>query len=170
MDIFVEQLIKKKFGIKDYLFIFGIIVLGIILVLLSVIILPPIAILVLAGVCYGAYYLITSRSLEFEYSVTNGDITVDKIIYQRKRKRVISVDAHTVEEMGKYDAQKLREKSFASRIVASEREDGSGAWYFCARDSKLGNVLVVFSPDEKTLTAIRPFLPRQVARDAFDRY
>ncbi|MCI1964562.1 MAG: hypothetical protein LKJ17_00270 [Oscillospiraceae bacterium] len=170
MDIFIEQLIKKKPGPLDYLICIGIIIAGVFLVFLSVLFLLPLAILVLAGVCYGAYYLIRSRSLEFEYSVTNGDITIDKIIAKQKRKRVISVDAHAVEEMGKYNPQKHRAKAYGKRIVVSETQDGNQAWYFCARQPEMGNVLVVFSPDERTLNAIRPFLPRQVAKDAFGRY
>lgn len=170
MDIFIEQLIKKKSSPRDYLISAAIALVGSLLVFLSVFFFAPLAILVLAAVCYGAYYLITSRSVEFEYSVTNGDITIDKIIAQRKRKRMISVDAREVEEMGKYDPQKRRAKTYSARIVASETEDGAGAWYFCAHHPQMGNVLVVFSPNEKTLDAIRPFLPRQVAKNAFGRY
>lgn len=169
MDIFVEQLIKKKLAPKDYLLICAVILVSIILVFFAVVVIPQLAILILAGIIYGDYYLITSRSLEFEYSVTNGDITIDKIIYRRKRKHVISVDAHTVEEMGKYDAGKHSGKTYAARIFASETDSGENAWFFTARHPKQGNVLVVFNPNEKTLNAIRPFLPRQVARDAFGR-
>jgi hypothetical protein len=170
MDIFIEQLVKKKSDAKDHLISAGVILAGVLLVLLSALFFPPLAIPVLAAVCYGAYYLISSRSLEFEYSVTNGDITIDKIIARRRRKRMISIDAHTVEEMGKYSPQKHHAKTYGARIVASETEDGANAWYFCAHHPKMGNVLVVFSPNEKTLDAIRPFLPRQVAKNAFGRY
>lgn len=171
MDIFVEQLVKKKFDPQDYLISAGIILLGIVLVFLSIIFLPPLAILVLAAVCYGAYYLITSRSVEFEYSVTNGDITIDKIIYRRKRKRVISVDAHSIEEMGLYDPQKQAGKTYQKRLMVSgEGREAGGEWYFCARDAKVGTMLVVFSPEEKILQAMRPFLPGQVSRDAFNRH
>ena len=173
MDVFIEQLIKRKFGLRDYLIFAGILAAGICLVLLSVLFLLPFATFVLAGAPYGVYFLTTSRSEEFEASVTNGNLTIDKIIHTSRRKQVISIDAHTVEKMGKYDPQKRPVKSSkfnGRRIVASETENGEGAWYFCARDPKAGNVFVIFSPDERTLDAIRPFLPRQVARDAFGRY
>ncbi|MFU0833705.1 MAG: BPH-5 domain-containing protein [Oscillospiraceae bacterium] len=169
MDIFVEQLIKKKFSPKDYLFICAVILASVVLVFLAVVLIPQFAIFILACIIYADYNLITSRSLEFEYSVTNGDITIDKIIYRRKRKHVISVDAHTVEEMGKYDANKHSGKTYAARIFASETDSGENAWFFTAHHPQKGNVLVVFNPNEKTLDAIRPFLPRQVARDAFGR-
>lgn len=170
MDVFVEQIVKKKFGPKDYLIFAAVILLGLVLAFLSILFLLPFAILVFAGICFGAYYLITSRSLEFEYSATNGDITVDKIIYRRRRKRLISLDAKSVEEMGKYDPQKHRGGDYAARIFASELDSGEGGWYFTAHHPKLGHVLVVFSPEERILEAIRPFLTRQVAKDAFGRH
>jgi hypothetical protein len=40
--------------------------------------------LVLCGVMYGVYWVISSRSVEYEYSITNGDIAVDKIIEPQK--------------------------------------------------------------------------------------
>ncbi|QAT50009.1 hypothetical protein EQM14_09620 [Caproiciproducens sp. NJN-50] len=170
MDIFIEQLVKKKSGPRDYLFFTGIVLIGALVVFLSILFLPSLAIFVLAAVCCGAYLLITSRNLEFEYSVTNGDLTIDRIIAKRKRRRMISVDARTVEKMGKYDPQKLRSKNFDARIFSSETEKGTDAWYLCAHHFERGNVLIVFSPNEKILNSIRPFLQRQVAKDAFGRY
>lgn len=170
MDVFIEQLVQKKSGPRDYLLIVGAVLIGALVIFLSILFLLPLVIFVLAAVCYGVYVLIISRNVEFEYSVTNGDITIDKIIAKRKRKRIISVDAHAVEEMGKYDPEKLRSKNFDARIFSSETKNGTDAWYLCAHHSERGNVLVIFSPNEKVLNSIRPFLQRQVAKDAFGRY
>jgi hypothetical protein len=169
MDIFVEQIVKKRLGPKDYAIITATVFVGLVLIFLSLLI-PAITFLVLIGVCIGAYYLITSRSLEFEYSVTNGDVTIDKIINRRKRKHVVSVDAHEIEEIGKFQPDLLRRKSEYAKFFTSEYDDGRESWYFCARTSKKGNVLVVFDPEEKVLNAIKPFLPRQVAFVAFGRH
>ncbi|HEX3016440.1 MAG TPA: DUF6106 family protein [Caproicibacter sp.] len=168
MDIFVEQIIKKRLGPKDYAIITATLLVGLTLTCLSIFILA-FAFIIWVLVCVGVYYLITSRSLEFEYSITNGDITIDKIINRRKRKRVISIDAHQIEEMGQFKPELLRNKSQYKKFFASEYDDGRNSWYFCARSSKEGNVLVVFNPEEKVLNAIKPFIPRQVAFVAFGR-
>jgi hypothetical protein len=168
MDIFTEQLIKKNLGPKDYAIIAATILGGILLVILSMLI-PAISFLVLIGVCFGAYYLITSRSLEYEYSITNGSITIDKIISKRKRKRVISVEAHDIEDMGKFRPETVKSKSAYKPVFASQYDDGRDAWYFCAHSAKNGNVLVVFDPNEKVLNSIKPFLPRQVSFVVFGR-
>lgn len=168
MDIFVEQLIRKKLDSKDYLLIAGIILAGMVLVFVSTLV-PGISLFVFIGVCFGAYYLITSRNLEFEYSVTNGDITIDKIINRRSRKRVISMDAHNIEFMGRYDPNAHSGKSYAVRIMAAESGEGKDTWCFSGSHPQKGMVLVVFNPNEKVLAAMKPFLPRQVANNAFGR-
>ncbi|HAH79153.1 MAG TPA: hypothetical protein DCL64_06515 [Ruminococcaceae bacterium] len=167
MDIFVEQIVKKKFGPRDYGIAAATVVVGLALIFLSLQI-PPIVLLVTVGVCFAAYYIISSRNLEFEYSVTNGDITIDKIINRRRRKRVISVDAREIEEMGRFHPDLLRRKAGCTRVFTS-RQDSGGEWYFCAHHPQKGNVLVVFDPEEKVLKAIRPFLRGQVAFVAFGR-
>lgn len=168
MDIFVEQLVKKKFGTKDYLIIAAILLGGLVIITASFLI-PSISFLIIIGVAFGAYYLISARSVEFEYSVTNGNITIDKVINRRSRKRVISVEAHDIEEMGKFKPEILKNKSSFKPYYASQMDSGENSWYFCAHTSKNGNVLVIFDPDEKVMGAIKPFIPRQVAFVVFGR-
>lgn len=170
MDIFVEQIVKKKFGAKDYALSFLTVFGGLVILFLCVAFLPQALFLALVGVCFGAYVVITSRNLEFEYSVTNGDLTIDKIINRRKRKRVISLDLHNVEEMGKYSVEAHKAKTYAKRYVAAGTDDGQGGWFLNVRQPQTGSVLVVFDPEEKVLNAVKPFLPRQVSVSAFRGY
>lgn len=170
MDIFVEQIVKKKFGAKDYAITFLTIFVGLLILFLCVAFFPAGLFIALVGVCFGAYFLITSRNLEFEYSVTNGDLTIDKIINRRKRKRVISLDLHSVEEMGKYNAEAHKSKSYEKRYMVAQTDDGQGSWFLCLRQPQTGSVLVVFDPEEKVLNAVKPFLPRQVSVSAFRGY
>lgn len=167
-DVFVEQIVKKKFGPKDYAVAVLAVLVGLIVIALSFLV-PAVGVLILVLAAVGVYYLITSRNLEFEYSITNGDITVDKIINRRKRKRVINTDAQYIDDIGKYDPNRLSNKQGYTKIFASEYDDGRNSWYFCAHDPKKGNILVVFDPEERVLKAIKPFLPRQVAFSAFGR-
>jgi hypothetical protein len=169
MDTFIEQIIKKQFGTKDYLLFAAAIVAGCAVILISMTFLQSVALLVLIAVCVGVYFLVSSRNLEYEYSVTNGDITIDKIINRSRRKRVVSIDAHDVESIGKYNPEEHSQKSYDSRIFASENDSGKDAWYFAGHSAKKGNVLVVFNPNEKVLSAIKPFLSRQVSINAFGR-
>ena len=100
MDVFVEQIVKKRNTTKDIAVIVGIILAALILCFVFAIILPALvpilgtlSLFLVAGTIFGAYWLISSMNLEFEYAATNGDLTVDKIIHRRKRKRVINLDS-----------------------------------------------------------------------------
>ena len=171
MDVFVEQIIRRKLGAKDFLIFFGIMLLGIIIILASMIIpiVQTFSLLILVGVCFGAYYLISSRYLEFEYSCTNGDLTIDKIINRRKRKRVISFDVHIVEEMGPYKPEEHQGKSYDKRLITAITDDGKDAWYMSFRHKDMGHTLLVFNPNDKVLDALKPFLPRQLTLKVFGR-
>ena len=93
MDIFIEYMVKKKKGMQDYLLMFGISLFGVAALFLVFVILmsiiPQIAsiiLLLVVGGFYGIYRLITSFNLEYEYSLVNSEMDVDKIINVRKRK------------------------------------------------------------------------------------
>lgn len=166
MDVFVEQIVRKKFGPKDYLVTFGCILGSCLLIFLAFLFLVQIFVFVVAGVCFGAYYLITSRNLEFEYSVTNGDLTIDKIISRRSRKRVISLDCKLVETIGKYKPEEHTAKHYDKKFITSIYDDGRNAWCMTLQHPKHGRILVVFSPNERILESVVSFIPRQVALEA----
>ena len=169
MDTFVEQIVVKKKGGKEWAIIAGILVAALILAALALL-LGPFALLLIAGIGSGAYWLITNMNLEFEYAITNGDITVDKIIARRRRKRVVSIDAKDVEAMGKYRVSEHISKSYDQRMIAARDANDTDAWYITFHHRVHGHVLLVFSPNDRTLEAIKPFLKRQVALDAFGKY
>ncbi len=177
MDVFVEQIVKKKSETVDKLKIAGIIVLVFVLSFVCVFILPglhqiffSLSFALVAGVVYGAWVLITGMNLEFEYAVTNGDVTVDKIIAKRRRKRLVTVDAKNVEAMGKYKEADHASRQYDKTLMACDSPSNDQNWYMTFRHKTFGNTLLVFSPDERTLQAIKPFLPRQIAMEAFSRF
>jgi hypothetical protein len=170
MDIFSEQIIKRKFCAKDALIITASVIVAVIILLLTLAIplLSMFAILILAGVCFAFYYMVTSIDWEFEYSITNHDFTCDKIIHRRKRKRQFSVDLHETEEMGKYEEQKFTGRNFDAVYQVGKTAKGTADnWYISGHFEKYGRMLIIFSPDDRILNAIRPSLKRSVSNAAF---
>ena len=55
------------------------------------------------------------------------------------------------------------------RLNVSQSQNNESNWYFSGHNSQKGNVFVLFTPNDKVLSAIKPFLSRQVAIDAFGR-
>lgn len=169
MDIFVEQLITKRKTPMENLLIVLIILVTIAICIFSLVWLPQLLpilsflnILIVAGAIYGAYRLICKFNIEYEYSVTNGDITIDKIFSKRNRKKVSSFDAKTCSQMGKYLSSEHEQRAYDKIIDVSKNIKSDDNWYMV-----FSNTVLIFSPDERTLTAIKKFLPPSVEKKTF---
>lgn len=110
MDIFIEKLVKKQKNSQDTLFIIGVVLATLIVLFVIIPLIPVVSnfwffFVILFG--FLAYYLIRSRNIEFEYSLTNSDLDVDKIIDQKRRKHLLSVDCKSFEIMAKVNSNKF---------------------------------------------------------------
>lgn len=169
-DVFVERLIKKKLAPVDYLLMVLIVVAAVALSWLGFIVgffiigFPMLTVVVLAGSIFGAYKLIGRRFVEYEYCLTNGYVTVDKILQKSTRKRLTSFECSSCTDVGRYgEAEpRLKTQSFDERIFATASADRSQAWYLNVRSTKTGKTLLVFEPDDDLLEGIKQFLPRQL--------
>ena len=176
-DVFVERMVKKKFDGKDALItaavIVGILVLSFIGFIVGFFLFrfPTLSLLITAGAVFGGYKLIGSRMLEFEYSLTNGFVTVDKILNRATRKRLTAFECETCEDIGDYleNEARLKNRSFDTRVFATRESTRQGSWYMIVHGKKTGKTLVVFDPDEDLLEAIKKFIPRQLKFEKFGR-
>lgn len=176
-DVFVEWMVKRRKSPKDWALLIGAVVLAAALLfgsfqLAVTLNFPMIPYFLFFACAYGIYWLWSQLNLEFEYSFTNGDITVDKIINKKKRKRVVSFDAKNVVAIGE-----TTEKGAAGVVPADAKTvhqagvyaNGAVGWYIIySRDGSAKNALL-FSPNEKFIKAMKPFLPVKVRIDAFGR-
>lgn len=176
MDVFVEYMVKKKMSTKDILIYLGALLGVLVLTMVSILFVLPLAgisipFFILVGSIAGAYFLVGTRNLEYEYSVTNGDVSVDKIINRKSRKRLTSFDSKGIEEMGKYapNAEKLKSRRVDKRILAGTYEDGRDSIYVIAQSKKTGLTLMVFDPDDRVLDAMKPFVPRHIRQEFYGR-
>lgn len=161
MDIFTEQMVKKTKTATDSvikgLMIFLTVILTAVILLISLMLgsaILSIGVLLIAGIIYGCYYLIKQRNIEYEYILTNGEIDVDKIINQSKRKRLLTVKVSDFENFGALSGAPEAEQKAVFFTVGGECEQ----YYADFKHSKYGNVRWIFSPDEKMLNAIKPYL------------
>lgn len=163
MDSFFEQIVKKKKGFAEWAIVLVTLLLALALVALSWLmgIMP---IIVTVGVVYGAWWLITTRNVEYEYCVTNGDIDVDKIVARRKRTRLVSVSGRKIRALAPYDPAKPLGKFQRTVLVAPSVQE-EGLWYFTYHSKKNGDTLVVFMPDDRVLGALYDGLPKLTQMD-----
>lgn len=169
MDIFVEQIVKKQTDGKVWTvrILIGL-AMGVLIavsVFVTLFIMPVLGLAMLFGVLWGGFRLITNSDCEYEYIVTNGEIDVDKIIAQRKRVRLITAKASTFEAFGEYNDNTPDTGSDVTVVNAvGENESQAEAknYYADFKHASAGNVRLIFTPEQKVVEAITPFLSSQL--------
>ena len=153
MDTFIEQIVQKRKTGVDWLITVGLILAVLVLSFVSWLFLPGFSLFIMGGSIFGAWWLISGRNLEFEYSVTNGDIDIDQIIAKRKRKRLVSVSGRKVESLLPYDPAKTQ-TAYQRVVMVAPSTQEDGLWCFTYHSKKNGHTLVIFQPDERVLKAL----------------
>ena len=95
MDIFCEHIVKRKKQNIDWVLETILIIVAIYLSWIALgmmIYLRDFTLLVIAGIWFGAIFLIRRKNIEYEYTLTNNELDIDRIFAQRSRKRITSID------------------------------------------------------------------------------
>lgn len=167
MDSFIEKIVSRKKTAKDVLLSIGISFLVFILVFIIIMIRQPIimqfSLLLVAGLIYLAYRLISGMNVEYEYLVTNGDLDIDMIVSQRKRKRIYSGNCKDFEIVARFPGQKFTNdmKNIKNKITAVSNMASSDI-YFIITNFKGAKTVVYFEPNSKMLNNFKTFIPRKV--------
>lgn len=162
MDTFAEQLVTKTQNSSDS--IKKIIVLAgggvIVALLLYLTFIFPLTFILAAGAAYAIYLLFTGLNIEYEYTVTNGILDIDKIIAKRKRVNMISADIKNFTAFREYSqAVEPFSGTTVSAVGGTEKSH-----YAELTDESNGSMRLIFSPNEKILDCIRPYLPRNLKK------
>lgn len=169
MDKFCEQIVKKEYNntqkLLKYLSVFGIILVGVYAFLFLGSYINPIysmflgLIIIIVGLRY-----ISNMNVEYEYIVTNGVLDIDKIIAKKNRKSILSVDVRNLTFFKKStEANSINPNEKVTKIIAN---DGiaENTYIVEFNSEKKGKVRLYFSPDEKTLNNLLPFIPRSLKK------
>lgn len=170
MDVYKEQLVRKAFTTNDMIrktaFLISAISVSGIIIVLAMMIAPQfllMGIVASIGIVYGAFYLMKDLEIEYEYLYTNGDFDIDKVIGQRKRKRLISINIHTVTEMAKYtdDVELDETRTIVDASSGFEEEH----WYIAFNHKSYGECYLIFTPNEDMLELVIDNIPKAVRAD-----
>ena len=191
MDIFLEYLVAKKKDTKDKLIIAAIIAGGVIIslamfALMFIISLAssggqngaqnPIGSMVFSVGCvlvfllwYGAVMLINSRSIEYEYIVTNNELDIDKVMSKKGRKHLITIDigeAHCVARIDDDEHNAVyRNTPPEVSVLDYSAHSSNGYTYFIDAVVEGKRTVVLFEPTGKMLDALWRSNPRNVHRE-----
>ncbi len=171
MDQFAEQLVKKHHSSKDDLKRAVIITAAIVISLFSVLLVCmgfPLALVLPVCVIWAAYYLVKMQNVEYEYSCTNGELDIDKILGQNRRKSMLSVQISAFTAYGRAgetpesDGDMTTFSAMGQSLMGGQEENET---YYAEFDHpEYGRCCLYFSPDANMRSVIEPFLSRELKR------
>lgn len=164
-DIFVEEMVVRRKTTGNLLISIGIVALAVALALVIWLFVPFIGSALTVIVLFAAYLGIKFQYVEYEYSFTNGDLDIDKIMAKRKRKRVVEVGYRKIQVMAPYTAEYEAEtKGYqVSEVVdASSSKNAAGRWFFIYEKQDGGFAFVVIQPSRRLREAMAKYLRSKV--------
>ncbi|MDR1117548.1 MAG: DUF6106 family protein [Oscillospiraceae bacterium] len=165
-DVFVEQIVERKPDAKANLIKIGIALAAILLpsTVLFFGVLRFIFPVTLGLCCWGAFLMIRKQNVEYEYSFTNGELDVDKILGRRMRRHVLSVRVRqfdilapmTGEYRDEYEARTIQRTEDASTSPKSPDR-----WFARFTDDAGAVTLLIFEPNERMREAMKGLIPHK---------
>ncbi|MEG1874956.1 MAG: hypothetical protein RR185_05240 [Angelakisella sp.] len=165
-DVFVEKLVTRKLGGKELAVKLGaialVLVLGVVAFLVPV--LQMVAPIILVGAGWLGWMAWSRSSVEYEYSLSNGELTIDGIFGQQKRKSVITVSLRErMEFMAPVsnDYSDELNRTVSKTMDVSSASNAPGRWFMNVKGES-GLIRIFFEPDEKLASAMRRAAPSKV--------
>ena len=156
---FYEQLIKQKKNGKDYLAIGLTIVAGLLFIVLACMIVPVFLPLWIFTSCWFGYFIISGKCLEYEYSISEHVMDIDRIAGKKRRRKMIVIDLKEIQGYGVPDDEGYRHavrKGLQVLDFSSRREKNAKKYFVVPRPK--GTYVVVFEPDETMLDYMEKYI------------
>lgn len=165
MDFHVEQLVTKKKNVTDYFKIAGIcfvtVVLWMAICLFVMRLSSFLASVLLVIVGWGAFRIVQNLSIEYEYEMTNYYLDIDKIMGKARRKRIVSVDFHSIDICTYVTEHEFKNENGFEKIYdvsGDPNEDGRIFIDFTAEGGK--KTRVILFPCDKLKEYIKKAAPK----------
>ncbi|MBQ9743356.1 MAG: hypothetical protein IJV88_06790 [Ruminococcus sp.] len=175
MDAYCEQVVKRKNGPRQKIlsgFLFGFFVLAEILSVLMFIITPDpfwiIFTFMIAVTAVSVLLLVLPRinNVDFDYTVAGNTFKVDKVINKRSRKKYISLKIGNIIDMGAIKGNNIPKENYSRTKDCSNGNLQES--YYCIYGSSTGSkYLLIFSPNEEIIKAMRPSMDHELIMKLF---
>ncbi len=124
-----------------------------------------IGLVLIAFAWYGVYLLVSMQNIEYEYTLTNSAMDVDKIMSKRGRKRVVSFDFTEISVCANIEDTEHNHNYInitAEKTLDLTGDKKRGNVYFVDFSGDNGRTRVLFQPTSKMINEIKKFNPRNV--------
>ena len=104
--------------------------------------------------------------VEYDYSVVGNNLYIDKVIASKKRKSITKVELGNVVDFARIENDNVPVDRYSKthNCVCSGYE---GNHYCVYNVANKGKYLLIFSPDQKIVDGMRPFMTREVVMKYF---
>ena len=166
--LFAEQLVTENKTIKSLFMKIGIALLAVLCLLILALIpqLFPFVPVLIVGILVLAYFLIRRMNVEYEYTLTENILTVDRIRAKSTRKRLLSVDVKHFDVFAPLEGDEqlaAKKGSFQTVIDASSGAGAPGRYYAeFSSGGEAGKTLLVFQPNARMIDVLRFSVPWRV--------
>ena len=163
-EVFVEHIVKRKMDLQVMFIRMGAIFLTIITFIFGTALFHMVGITLTALMGYLTYVAFVYTSVEYEYSLVNGELTIEKILGQRKRKHITEIELKNSELIAPAESDAIKDRS-----VVDVRDYSTGYKtnnvYAIIHNDQDGQVKYLFEPTEKMIDAIAHIRPSIVKRN-----
>lgn len=161
MDSFAEQIMSKEGARQDTmkraLVICSSFAAGILAVVITAAVGFALIGAVLAVVAvYIGIYKSSDFDVEYEYSITNGEFDIDKVLAKKRRKHMLTTEVGSFESFEKCTDDNWDPPADVTLITACGA--GIGKYYADFTHEKYGKCRLLFTPNDKMLMTMKPFL------------
>ena len=164
MDIFCEYMVKRKKQKVDYVQEAILIVVAMYLSFIAFAMMQvfkSFTLLVIAAIWYGAVYLIRRKDIEYEYTLTNNILDIDRIFAKKTRKRITSIDIAKVDYIRPAEERDFEKNpEFLDHYICQCKASKNTYVLVFARDGKVHRVF--FTPNDKMKKAFKQLNPSRV--------
>ncbi len=170
MDGFCEQVVKKKICFRHKLatalFIGIFALLEIVFFVLYVVAPSPFWIMMNLMIGIAAVSLCISLvpaiyKTEYDYSVVGNCIYIDKVIASKRRRSYNKVEIASITDLAVIENDNVPNVKYAKTYDCSDGEY-EGNYYCIYHEAGKGKCLMIFSPDERILGGMRPYMTREL--------
>ena len=167
MELYTEYMVARKRSPADIVIsVLAVICAALItFIALQFIFQPIYGTFVLLGIAalwyFGVRFVLSSRSLEFEYCITEGVMDIDVIKGKSRRKRIASVDLRCVEIIAPatVDYANEYERSNIQKKIDASKGDSEVIDFFAIYHEKEQLTRVIFTPNESMLNMMKKTNP-----------
>jgi hypothetical protein len=166
MDMFNEKIVKRRKNALDYTYTAALALAAILLSFLSILYIPQFSLIIIVGAFYLAYFFSSKRNIEYEYAVTNGDLDIDMIVNQKKRKRVFSQNAKDFDAVARIKSVQYTKEIKECKSIKdyTSHSENAEVWFIYMRLNGAPTV-ILFEPTDKMIENFYLFNPRKIFKN-----